>query len=742
MFPRCRLSIPVAALTGLALGCAPTASAAPAPGVCEHDPAAQKVSYTWPTSYVSSDLPIIQQVSGAIKVGRSTSNACGGATTGNTTRIEILGQPFGAFGNDHIVLSLHNPLLTTGGEEIRVEFVAPGTNVRVRVNGSTGDDHIVAGENGINFTADETVPDVDVTVSGAGRIQPGNMGCDVGSSTCSALNDAGTAGNDVLSTQGGSGTGGPAYQALTASGVLIGGQGNDTLRAADWSSVNGGPGNDVLVGPGTPDNNAAVRYDTAPGPVTVDLADTGQQDTGDGADTITGFDRAMGGRFADTLEGDGDENSLDGGSVHGTDVGDTLNGRGGDDSLSGGPGDDTLDGGPGDDNLSGSTGSDTMRGGDGDDSLTGDTGTDAGQNGNDTLEGGAGNDLLTPARGNNTVDGGPGTDTISFSYLTAGVTYDLAVETQDTGGGGVLTARNLENITTSYFSDTIYGDDKPNRVMGNFDASGTPKPANRDVIDLRGGDDYASVRTEQGARVLGGPGDDQLFGDDGPDELDGGSGADTIWAREGDDTLTAPAEGAKDTLRCEEGNDTVTSYDAGLDVLEDCEVGTPGTPRVPPAPAPDAPTPDAPAPLPPAPVPPAVTEPLMQPLAPEKLPSSLLDAPKSSTKTCLSRRSFTITLKQKQGVVYRRAVVTLKAGEKQIVRHLTPRTVRVKVKRKGKRKARTVKKTQVPVSLVGLPKGKFTVDIEVTAKDGAVLTGKRTYRTCEKKRLPPKKNKL
>ena len=479
MVRRVRPPILSIVLAGLALVCAPAAFAQPAPGVCEHS--GSTVSYTWPTDYLSSNLPVIQQNGGIITVGRTGASTCPGATTATTTLIRIFGRPAGSFSSDQIVLSLHNPLLTTGGQEIKVEFVNPEVNVRLRVNGSSADDHIVAGANGININADEATPDVDVFATGSGGIQPENMGCSAAMATCVAGSNPGTAGNDFLSTQGGFGTGGPAYQALTASGVLIGGPDNDRLVAADWTGVHGGPGNDTLEGPGTPNNNAAVRFDGAAGPVTVDLAVVAPQNTGAGTDTISGFDRIVGSGHADFLYGDGDNNSIDGGNGN-----DRIEGRDGDDSLSGSGGDDTLIGGAGKDMLTGSTGNDTLEGGEGDDTLYGDTGTLTGQNGNDILRGGPGADYLLPARGNDVVEGGPDTDTLSFTYVLSGVTYDMAVLTQqDTGGGGLLTATGIENVATSEFSDTIYGDDGPNRVIGAGDHFTTPKPPNRDVVHLR-----------------------------------------------------------------------------------------------------------------------------------------------------------------------------------------------------------------------------------------------------------------
>lgn len=759
MFRRRRPSIP-AALAGLALVGVPNAYADPAPGTCEYDATTKTATYAWPSSYQSSDIPLIQRVGDDIKVGRSTSRDCPGATAANTDVIRILGSPPNATASnpDDIVLAPHTPLITPGGAAIKVEFVgvAAARKVRLRVNGTTGRDAVVAGQLGVNFNADEPTPDVDLYVldgadKRAGGIQPSNMGCST--SLCSELSDPGTTGNDFLSTQGGFGTGGAAYQGTLSNAVLLGGEGEDHLAATNWTDVIGGPGNDDLDGPGTPDNRARVRFDSATGPIRVDLAVATPQSTGQGTDTITGFGAAMGGKFADELYGNDDENGLDGGSLlDDANGGDHIEGRGGDDILSGGPGNDTLLGGPGEDTLDGSSGDDDLDGGADDDSLTGDVGTGAGQDGDDILKGGPGDDRLLPARGTDVVDGGPGSDTISFAYLLTGVTYDMAVHTQqNTGGGGMLTATGVENVSTSEYTDTIFGDDGPNRVTGLGDHWSTPKPPNHDAVHLRGGDDYLSAFSPtQGVTVYGGPGNDTVWGSRGPDVIDGGPGADSVWARDGDDTLTGPAEGVKDTLRCEEGNDTVTSYDDGLDVLEECEIGTPGTPPAP-APAPVAPVavPAAPAvvPVAPASTPPVTPAPAPTATPVKKLPSSLLDIPKSSTKTCLSRRSFTITLKQKKGVVYQRAVVTLKAGKKEIVRKLKPKTVRVKVKSKkksktGKRKTRTVKKTQVKVNLKGLPKGKFSVEIEVTAKDGAVLTGKRTYRTCTPKRTSKKKSKL
>lgn len=89
----------------------------------------------------------------------------------------------------------------------------------------------------------------------------------------------------------------------------------------------------------------------------------------------------------------------------GTNQADTIYGEGGNDTLGSstaplGNGDDYIDGGTGNDTLYGGNGADTLLGGEGNDTLLG-------GNGPDTLIGGAGDDTLT---------GGNGADTFQYSY--------------------------------------------------------------------------------------------------------------------------------------------------------------------------------------------------------------------------------------------------------------------------------------------------------------------------------------
>jgi hypothetical protein len=80
-----------------------------------------------------------------------------------------------------------------------------------------------------------------------------------------------------------------------------------------------------------------------------------------------------------------------------------------------------------------------------------------------------------------------------------------------------------------------------------------------------------------------------------------------------------------------------------------------------------------------------------------------------AAKSCVSRRDFKIRLRVPKGVKVASAEVRV-AGKK------------VKVL-KGKR-------LTSQVTLTGLPKGKFVVQITLIAGDGSKITGKRTYRTC------------
>jgi hypothetical protein len=83
-----------------------------------------------------------------------------------------------------------------------------------------------------------------------------------------------------------------------------------------------------------------------------------------------------------------------------------------------------------------------------------------------------------------------------------------------------------------------------------------------------------------------------------------------------------------------------------------------------------------------------------------------------SSKRCLSRRSFRIHIRERNGVRYTEAIVF------------------VNRKRVGVIKRR---RFSAGVNLRGLPFGTFRVQITVIATDGRIINGKRTYHTCRKR---------
>ena len=103
-----------------------------------------------------------------------------------------------------------------------------------------------------------------------------------------------------------------------------GGAGTDTLLNIE--NLTGSNFNDTLSGDGnnnTLDGGAGtdtVTYASAGAGVTVSLAISGAQNTGGaGTDTLLNFENLTGSAFNDTLSGDGNNNTLDGGA--GTDIG-------------------------------------------------------------------------------------------------------------------------------------------------------------------------------------------------------------------------------------------------------------------------------------------------------------------------------------------------------------------------------------------------------------------------------------
>ncbi|MDH4565962.1 type I secretion C-terminal target domain-containing protein, partial [Pseudomonas sp. BN414] len=91
-----------------------------------------------------------------------------------------------------------------------------------------------------------------------------------------------------------------------------------------------------------------------------------------------------------------------------------------------------------------------------------------GTSGNDHLTGLAGNDVLVGGAGNDVLDGGLGNDTASYSNAASSVAVNLAlVGQQNTGGGGLDTLIDVENLLGSHFNDVLAGNSGNNVLAGN-----------------------------------------------------------------------------------------------------------------------------------------------------------------------------------------------------------------------------------------------------------------------------------
>jgi Ca2+-binding RTX toxin-like protein len=677
------------ATMGLAF-CAESASAAF--DSCAYNAATKTVTATFGTGTVGA---LHRSAGGTIE---ADGGPCGAATVTNTDLIAVVGDadaetlnlqldggPFAPGATDEIFAS----------DEIELDVQLGGGSGNVaNLLGSPGVDTITAGiiggpaDFGVNLNADETLGDQDrdmvIDASGVTLVVDG------------------AGGNDVLSDSGGPGATVPA-----TSGVrLIGGPGNDDVTVS--SAAVAGPGNDKYTFPST-SGSGALTYAAAPGPVTMTLTGTAGGATSTGGDGFGDTDTYVGELGPLTLSPfDDHATALSNAHFNLPDAG------AGNDTLTGGSRTDLLYGRGGNDTIHGGGGADILVGYEGDDQLMGDAGTDQlqGDGGFDTMDGGEGDDVITETVvaniGPDDIHGGPGTDFVQYSSYRctsglpgqlvsnrASVTVDLDDVADDGAAGeGDNVHSDIEDLYGTGGDDTLTGDADANLLNG---LSGS------DTLRGGGGDDrleglrvpcaYSNVTT-----VIG----------DAADDLDGGPGADTINASLGDDVIEA-RDGATDTINCGPGTDAA-AVDA-QDVLTDCEGVDISAPPVVPA-APGDPVPAAPA-APAAPAPAAVavfTAPVpVAALTTPKLPSiaSLIERPAASR--CVSRRQ--LRLRVKRAVVSQVKSVTISVN--------------------GKRKTRlTGKKVGLPVDLRGLPKGKFTVRLDIVLADGRTVKDTRTYRTC------------
>jgi Ca2+-binding RTX toxin-like protein len=275
---------------------------------------------------------------------------------------------------------------------------------------------------------------------------------------------------------------------------LYGGRGADVLRAGGIvadpdpegpvDTLRGGPGRDRLYNeksgedlPGAGNDlvsRGTVDYSQASARVSVDLAAGRATGRSIGKDTLQHVESVAGSQHADTIYGDDRRNVL--GGFGGADY---LDGRGGNDDLV-------------DDEASASK---TLIGGSGDDTLRDDKSDGDVADSADTLDGGPGDDVIFVPYGTNTIDGGSGTDWVvpgANTDETDGSTWTIDL------GAGTVTNFGAQGHPERVYSSTVAG-----------------------VEDAEGGFTDDVLRGDDGPNVLiGGTGNDQLYGEGGDDTLD------------------------------------------------------------------------------------------------------------------------------------------------------------------------------------------------------------------------------
>ncbi|KGM39698.1 hypothetical protein JY96_05760 [Aquabacterium sp. NJ1] len=400
--------------------------------------------------------------------------------------------------------------------------------------------------------------------------------------------------NNTLNIDGGSGD--DTIYALEGSNTLQGNDGNDRIEVtASAPLVNrdtliGGKGNDTLKA----GNSGATMYgdysDATAADSTSNYNDT--LEGGAGADIMYGGygkDLLKGGLGADKLSGDSGDDILNGDQGN-----DTLWGGDDNDVLSGGDDNDELHGGLGEDNLVGGLGADLLYGDDGNDVLIGGDGDDVldGGIGNDYFDSGSGNDTINVnlSSGNDTVDSATGVDVVRINGISS--TNTLGLTLLENSGSAKLTWGTNNSLTyTQYNLDTqiwLDGDvkttlrnvfnekklypDETFRYLSQYDLqlSGDPKVAgtligDADADQLYGGPKGTAVENpaDNGIRygsndaaywyVVAGAGNDTLSGGKSGAILDGGGGDDSIRISNGTLVVRDTFHGGTDTLYMPEG---------------------------------------------------------------------------------------------------------------------------------------------------------------------------------------------
>jgi Ca2+-binding RTX toxin-like protein len=146
------------------------------------------------------------------------------------------------------------------------------------------------------------------------------------------------------------------------------------------------------------------------------------------------------------------------------------------------------------------------------------------------------NDTVSGSSANNALDGGAGIDTVSYATAGAGVSVSLSLVgvAQNTFGAGIDTLVNFENLTGSFFNDTLSGN-SGNNVLNGLGGTDTVSYANAIAavtvdLSLVGAQNTVGAGTDtllNFENVIGSGFNDTLRGNAGSNVLDGSLGIDT-----------------------------------------------------------------------------------------------------------------------------------------------------------------------------------------------------------------------
>ncbi len=426
---------------------------------------------------------------------------------------------------------------TDGDEEFEIDYDADRDEIIVRAYDVDTD----LDENG-TIDEDEQGSGARFPAAGITRIEfDAGLGNDivlftVNLPTSTAVYGFGGPGNDQL-------TGAPGRNVLYGDGGVVAGvDGRDKIlgRQSNDELVGNG-GNDIIYGYG---GNDTIHGDAG--------ADQlfGDDEAGDLSGAPSGFGSGSAG--IDTIDGGAD--------------GDTILGGDGDDRLAGGSGNDTIDGGAGDDRIEGYGGNDKLYGRDGMDFIWGEdrlgTIAYAGAGADDGSAIDVNADLIEGGLGFNFLSGGPGYDIIyaeSQEVGTAAAAAHAAVDISDgsftsiAGSWLVVDAARLwtdlggdpargSALFASVLiggdgNDTLYGTAGRDYISGGFESDSLHAGANADY--LLGGPGSDAIFAGGPATIFAGDGDDVVDGGDGDYDnwIEGGPGDDRIYARGGEDIV-------------------------------------------------------------------------------------------------------------------------------------------------------------------------------------------------------------